>query len=549
MRPSEIGIGAGTDLRCRGWRQEGILRMLENTLANGQSPDDLLIYGGIGRIARDVPSLLAIIDELKGLENDETLVVQSGRAVARMRTFENSPRVILANANLIPRSANPKRFWELSDAGLTMHGQYTAGSWAYIGGQGIVQGTYETFAACATQSFDGTLAGRIVLTAGLGGMGQAQGRAVRMNGGAALIADVSEATMRSRLRSGAVDVIAEDLDGAWSMVRQAASDRQPTVVGLVANAADVAEVLLSTNRLPDIATDQTSAHDLLNGYVPSGLDELQASALRGQDPDRYRGLAARTISRHVNALRGMQQAGVTVFEYGNDLRQSAHDVGADGAFDIEGFVPTFIRKEFAVGRGPFRWVCLSGRIADQARLDDLARELFPDDRRLIRWLDHARTEAPIEGLPARICWLGHGDRERMALAINDLVATGELSAPVALTRDHLDSGSCAYPTRETEAMPDGSGEVADWPYLNALLNASGGADLVAIHQNAGIVGGSASAGMTVVCDGSELSRERIKRCLNNDPGIGVVRHASAGVPEARDYLARSPINDLVTAHG
>lgn len=549
MRPSEIGIGVGTKLRCVGWRQEGILRMLENTLANGQNPDTLLIYGGTGRIARDVPSLLAIIDELKRLGDDETLVVQSGRAVARMRTFENSPRVILANANLVPRSATPERFWELSDAGLTMHGQYTAGSWAYIGGQGIVQGTYETFAACAAQSFDGTLAGRIVLTAGLGGMGQAQGRAVRMNGGAALIADASKKTMRSRLASGAVDMIAADLDEAWDLVTEAASGRNATVVGLIANAADVTEALLSTNRLPDIATDQTSAHDLLNGYLPSGFDEDQASALRAENPDRYRRLSAETLTRHINALLGMQSAGVTVFEYGNDLRQSAHDLGVADAFDIMGFVPAFIRKEFAVGRGPFRWVCLSGDVADQERLDDLARELFPEDHRLHRWLDHARTEAPIEGLPARICWLGHGDRERMALAINDLVATGELSAPVALTRDHLDSGSCAYPTRETEAMPDGSGEVADWPYLNALLNASSGADLVAIHQNAGIIGGSASAGMTVVCDGSVLSRERIKRCLNNDPGIGVVRHASAGVPEARAYLAESHLNDLITAHG
>lgn len=549
MRPSEIGVGAGTELRCAGWRQEGILRMLENTLANGQSPDDLLIYGGIGRIARDIPSLFTIIDELKHLADDETLVVQSGRAVARMRTFEKSPRVIIANANLVPRSATPERFWELSDAGLTMHGQYTAGSWAYIGGQGIVQGTFETFAACAAQSFDGTLAGRIVLTAGLGGMGQAQGRAVRMNGGAALIVDGSESTMRSRLESGAVDTIATDLDEAWDLVRAAAAERVATVVGLVANAADVAEDLLATNRLPDIATDQTSAHDLLNGYLPSGLDENEAAALRTQDPQHYRDRSTETLIRHINALLGMQQAGVTVFEYGNDLRQSAHVAGVKNAFDIDGFVPTFIRKEFAVGRGPFRWVCLSGDVADQSRLDDLARELFPNDHRLHRWLDHARTEAPLEGLPARICWLGHGAREQMALAINDLVATGEISAPVALTRDHLDSGSCAYPTRETEAMPDGSGEVADWPYLNAMLNASGGADLVAIHQNAGIIGGSASAGMTIVCDGTESSRERITRCLNNDPGIGVIRHASAGVPEAREYLAQSTLNDLVAAHG
>lgn len=546
MKPSEVGIGVGSRLRCRGWRQEGVLRMLENTLANGQDPDELVIYGGIGRIARDTPALISIMEELQRLGDDETLVVQSGRAVARMRTFENAPRVIVANGNLVPRSATPERFWELSDAGLTMHGQYTAGSWAYIGGQGIVQGTYETFAACARQAFDGTLAGRVVLTAGLGGMGQAQGRAVRMNGGATLLADVSEETMLSRRDSGAVDVIAPDVDQAWSAVSAAAADGQTTVVGLVANAADVAESLLASDRLPDVVTDQTSAHDLLNGYVPSGHDEAAADALRTVDPERYRQLAGETAVRHMRAILGMKAAGVTAFEYGNDLRQSALHLGVEDAFELVGFVPAYIRQEFAVGRGPFRWVCLSGDGADQQKVDDLARELFPGDVRLYRWLEHASTEVPNEGLPARICWLGHGDRAKMALAINELVAQGKLAAPVALTRDHLDSGSCAYPTRETEAMPDGSDEVADWPYLNALLNASGGADLVAIHQNAGIIGGSASAGMTVICDGTDLSRERISRCLDNDPGIGVVRHASAGVSQARSYLADSDITDIIS---
>lgn len=537
---ADVEFGRGSELRCRGWRQEGILRMLENTLANAERPEDLVIYGGIGKAARDWPSLHAIVRELKTLGDDETLVVQSGRPVAVFRTFRNSPRVVVANANLVPRSATRERFGELSDAGLTMHGQYTAGSWAYIGGQGIVQGTFETFGACAADSFGGTLAGRVVLTAGLGGMGQAQAPAIAMNGGVALICEIDPAKIAKR--QGYLDHMARSLDEAWDVCRSAARRGEPYVVALAGNIADVAEELVRRGTLPDVATDQTSAHDLVNGYVPSGLDIDEAMKLRDDDPAGYLARAQETLRRHLVALLAMRHAGVVVFEYGNDLRRAGVEAGVADAFDIPGFVPSYIRPSFAVGRGPFRWVCLSGDPADRDMLDAAARRLFGDDRLLQRWLGEAARVLPVEGLPARICWLGHKARERMALEINRLVRAGEVGAPVAITRDHLDSGSCCYPTRETEAMPDGSDEIADWPYLNAMLNVAGGADLVAIHQNAGIIGGSCSAGMTVVCDGGEDTDERIRRCFENDPGIGVVRYVSAGVPEAVAYLESSGLH-------
>jgi len=534
-----IGLGEGDKLRCKGWPQEGILRMLENTLANAERPEDLIVYGGIGKAARDWPSLRGILLALRELEGDETLVVQSGRAVAVFRTFEHSPRVVIANANLVPRSATPDRFGELRDAGLTMHGQYTAGSWAYIGGQGILQGSFETFASCAEQYFAGSLAGKIVLTAGLGGMGHAQAPAIAMNGGVALICEVDDEKILRRSRY--VDVIADSVEQAWSVCRSAADRRQALVVALPANAADVAEQLIKRGTLPDIATDQTSAHDLSGGYLPSGVTVAEAADLRLNNPHSYHVQVTKTLLRHVRALRSMQQAGVITFEYGNDIRRSALELGMGDAFGIPGFVPLFTRPSFAHGRGPFRWVCLSGIPEDLETLDAAARQLFPHDERLLRWLAEAPQVVPIEGLPARVCWLGHGDREAMALEINRLVASGRVNAPVAITRDHLDSGSCCYPTRETEAMPDGSDEIADWPYLNAMLNVAGGADLVAVHQNAGIIGGSCSAGMTFICDGSPSAAERIRRCFETDPGIGVVRHASAGVPEAVEYLKTSGI--------
>lgn len=538
MKPI-IGLGEGDKLRCKGWPQEGILRMLENTLANAERPEDLIVYGGIGKAARDWPSLRGILLALRELEGDETLVVQSGRAVAVFRTFEHSPRVVIANANLVPRSATPDRFGELRDAGLTMHGQYTAGSWAYIGGQGILQGSFETFASCAEQYFAGSLAGKIVLTAGLGGMGHAQAPAIAMNGGVALICEVDEEKILRRSRY--VDVIADSVEQAWSVCRSAADRRQALVVALPANAADVAEQLIKRGTLPDIATDQTSAHDLSGGYLPSGVTVAEAADLRLNNPHSYHVQVTKTLLRHVRALRSMQQAGVITFEYGNDIRRSALELGMGDAFEIPGFVPLFTRPSFAHGRGPFRWVCLSGIPEDLETLDAAARQLFPHDELLLRWLAEAPQVVPIEGLPARVCWLGHGDREAMALEINRLVASGRVNAPIAITRDHLDSGSCCYPTRETEGMPDGSDEIADWPYLNAMLNVAGGADLVAVHQNAGIIGGSCSAGMTFICDGSPSAAERIRRCFETDPGIGVVRHASAGVREAVEYLKTSGI--------
>jgi urocanate hydratase len=516
--------------------------MLENTLANAERPDELIIYGGTGKAARDWAGYHAIVAALRDLGDDQTLVVQSGRPVAVFRTFENSPRVVIANANLVPRAATRERFEQLRDAGLTMHGQYTAGSWAYIGSQGIVQGTYEAFGSCAQQAFGGTLAGRIALTAGLGGMSSAQGPAVRMNGGVALICEVDEERISRRLGTGHVDKVAADLNEAWALARSHADTGTAYCIALCANAADVAEEMLARGMTPDIATDQTSAHDLLRGYRPSGLGTDEAAELRATDPDTYLRRAEETVARHARAMLGLRERGAVVFEYGNDLRRAAQQAGVTEAFDIPGFVPLFIRSDFAVGRGPFRWVCLSGEVADRDVLDAAARRLFPKDERLQRWLEQAPYQVPVEGLPARICWLGYGAREAMAAEINRLVRTGEVSAPVAITRDHLDSGSCAYPTRETEDMPDGSGEVADWVYLNAMLNAAGGADLVAVHQNAGVIGGSASAGMTVVCDGSTDTDERIARCFDSDPGIGVVRHAEAGVPEAVDFLPHSGIN-------
>ena len=542
---NRIVSATGSQLRCKGWRQEGILRMLENTLANAERQEDLVIYGGIGKAARDWPSLHGIVDELKQLEEHESLIVQSGRAVAVMRTTVAAPMVLIANANVVPRAATPEQFFALSDAGLTMHGQYTAGSWAYIGGQGIVQGTFETFAAAAERHFGGDLTGRIVFTAGIGGMGQAQGRAVRMNDGVALIADVDADRIRDRIDTGAVDELAASIPAAWERAAKAAAMHTPLVVAVAANAADVAEWLLAEGRIPDLATDQTSAHDLLRGYVPSGHDAASAAVLRDTDPERYRELSALTLTRHVDALLGLAKAGSVVFEYGNDLRMAAQRIGHTHAMDIPGFVPEFIRPSFAVGRGPFRWVCLSGELADRDVLDTAARALFPTDQKLATWLEKAGGETPVEGLPARICWLGHGQRALMAARINELVASGELAGPVAITRDHLDSGSCAYPTRETELMPDGSDAIADWPYLNAMLNVAGGADLVAVHQNAGVIGGSASAGMTVVLDGSELSAQRAAICFENDPAIGVIRHLTAGVPESAAYLPTSGINAVV----
>lgn len=532
---------SGTEVRCRGWRQEGILRMLENTLANAERPSELIVYGGTGKLARSWESYERIVRSLEQLADDETLVVQSGHPVAIFRTFEQSPRVLIANANLVPRWATQPEFDRLGALGLTMHGQYTAGSWAYIGSQGILQGTFETFAACARAHFSGSLAGRVVCTAGLGGMSSAQPLGVTMNGGVALIAEVDRTKIDQRLRSGHIDEAYDGVAAALARCLEAAARRQPLAVAVPANAVEVLEAIVASEFVPDVVTDQTSAHDLLRGYIPIGLDAAGASSLRDTDPETYRSRSRETVARHLAAMLTLRSRGSIVFEYGNDLRQAGREAGFERAFDIPGFVPLFVRPSFAVGRGPFRWVVLSGATADRDRIDDLAVGLFPADAALQRWIAGVRARPMTEGLPARVCWLGHGDRARMALAINALVRSGAVTAPVAITRDHLDAGSCAYPTRETEAMPDGSDAIADWPYLNALLNASCGADLVAIHQNAGSIGGSVSAGMTLICDGTASTDERIERTFDADPGIGVVRHASAGIPEAERYLETSGI--------
>ena len=536
-----IEPAVGNTLRCKGWRQEGILRMLENTLANAESPEKLIVYGSTGQAARDWESYHTIVSALKQLGDDETLAVQSGKPVAIFRTFNNSPRVVLANSNLVPRYATPTEFERLRQAGLIIHGQYTAASWAYIGSQGIMQGTYETFGACAKRYFDGDLAGRIVLTGGLGGMGSAQAPAVSMNGGVVLVVEIDPKRIQKRLQTKHIDESYDDFQTAWRRCRKAADAREPLAVALNANAADVMETVAQSGDLPDCITDQTSAHDLLRGYIPSKLSVEAAAVLREKDPNAYLRRSEETVVRHLSAMLKLQEQGIVAFEYGNNLRGAALECGMENAFDMPGFVPLFIRPSFAHGRGPVRWVLLSGKVEDQAVVDQAARDLFPEDELLQRWLKLAPKWVPLEGLPARTCWLGYGDRRKMVTRINEMVHSGKISAPVAITRDHLDSGACAFPRRENEKMPDGSDMIADWPYLNALLNTSAGADLVAIHQNGGDIGGSVSAGMTVICDGSDETTERIARVFDCDPGIGIVRHADAGVPEAVEFLATSGI--------
>jgi len=538
---NEIAAKTGTDIRCKGWRQEGILRMMENTVANGENPDALIIYGSTGQAARDWPSYHAISDLLQMLAEDETLVVQSGKPVAVFRSHPGAPRVLSATSNLVPRHATREEFDRLRAEGLTIHGQYTAASWAYIGSQGIMQGTYETFGACAKRFLDGNFRGRIAVSGGLGGMGSAQPPGVSMNGGVALIAEIDPARISRRLDTGHLDQAFDSLDEAWTQCREQAERGEPGAYAVLANAADVCEHFAQADDKPDCVTDQTSAHNLLHGYVPSGLTIEEARALRESDPDDYLERSTETVKRHVRALLALQSQGVPVFEYGNDLRGAAFDNGVEDAFDVPSFMPLFIRPSFARGRGPVRWVLLSGDVADQRAADEAAMALFPDDELLQTWLRLAPQRVPIEGLPARTCWLEYGARRLMMRKLNDMVASGAITAPVAVTRDHLDTGACAFPRRETEGMPDGSDAIGDWPYLNAMLNVAGGADLVAIHQNGGDIGGSISAGMTVILDGSDETAERVDRVFTTDPGIGVVRHADAGVSDAVAYLEQSDI--------
>ena len=525
----------GSTRTCRGWIQEAALRMLMNNLDPevAERPDDLVVYGGTGRAARDWASFDAICRTLTTLGDDETLLVQSGRPVGVFRTHPDAPRVLIANANLVGRWATWDVFRELERKGLTMYGQMTAGSWIYIGTQGILQGTYETFGAVARRHFGGTLAGRLVVTGGLGGMGGAQPLAATMNGGVCLAVEVDPARVRRRLETRYLDRATESLDEALAWCAEATAQGTALSVGVVGNCAQVLPEI-ARRRVPvDVLTDQTSAHDTLNGYVPAGITLEEARALRTADPAEYVRKAVASIVTHVDAMLALQAAGAVTFDYGNNIRTVARDAGLERAFDIPGFVPEYIRPLFCEGKGPFRWVALSGDPKDLARTDQLVLDLFPEQEHLRRWITLARERVAFQGLPARICWLGQGERARFGVALNDLVARGEVSAPIVIGRDHLDTGSVASPFRETEAMRDGSDAIADWAILNALLNTASGASWVSFHHGGGVgIGNSLHAGQVIVADGTPAAARRLERVLTNDPGIGVARHADAGYPEA-----------------
>ena len=521
------------------------MRMLMNNLDPevAERPQDLVVYGGSGRAARSWPAFDAIVRTLKRLKNDETLVVQSGKPVAVFASHEAAPRVLIANALLVPAWANWETFRELEAQGLTMYGQMTAGSWIYIGTQGILQGTYETFAALADKHFGGSLRGRIVLTAGLGGMGGAQPLAVTMNGGVAICVDVDPERIRRRLEGRYCDTEAPSLDQALGQAQAAAAKGQALSIAVLGNAAEVFPELLRRGAAIDVVTDQTSAHDALNGYVPAGISLEGANELREQDPEQYEKRSLESIAAHVEAMNGFQRRGAVVFDYGNNIRMQARKAGVEDAFAFPGFIPAYIRPLFCEGKGPFRWAALSGDAADIAKLDDALLETFPNNGRLARWIQMARERVKFQGLPARICWLGYGERREFGLRMNHMVKRGELAAPIVIGRDHLDCGSVASPYRETEAMKDGSDAIADWPILNALLNAVGGAHWVSVHHGGGVgIGYSLHAGMVVVADGSADSEARLNRVLTTDPGIGIVRHADAGYDEARAAAERHGID-------
>ena len=542
--PRVVTAPRGRDISCKGWQQEAALRMLMNNLDAevAERPQDLVVYGGTGRAARSWGAFDAIVAALRALEGDETLLVQSGKPVGVFRTHASAPRVLIANSNLVGRWATWEKFRELERLGLTMYGQMTAGSWIYIGTQGILQGTYETFGAVARTHFGGSLNGRLVLTAGLGGMGGAQPLAATMNGAAFLGIDVDESRIDKRLATGYIDRKTSDLDEALDWTRQARETRTPLSVGLVGNAAEVLPELARRGVTPDVLTDQTSAHDTLNGYVPAGLSLEGAAELRDAAPDEYVARATASVVSHVRAMLEMQRRGAVTFDYGNNIRTVAFDAGVRDAFAFPGFVPEYVRPLFCAGKGPFRWVALSGDAADIHRTDDLVLELFPHDAHLRRWITMAREKVHFQGLPARICWLGQGERARFGMGLNDLVASGELSAPIVIGRDHLDTGSVASPFRETEAMKDGSDAIADWAILNALLNVASGASWVSFHHGGGVgIGNSLHAGQVIVADGTPEMRVRLERVLTNDPGIGVARHADAGYVRAVETAAREGI--------
>jgi urocanate hydratase len=525
----------GTSLSCKGWPQEAALRMLMNNLDPdvAERPDDLVVYGGSGKAARNWPAFDAIVRSLRSLEHDETLLVQSGKPVGIFQTHPGAPRVLIANSLLVPAWANWETFRDLEDRGLTMFGQMTAGSWIYIGSQGIVQGTYETLSAVARRHFGGSLSGKLVVTAGLGGMGGAQPLAAVMTGAAALVIEVDGSRIQRRLDTKYLDEATDDLDEALARVARWTREGIAKSIGVRGNAADVLPALVARGVTPDVLTDQTSAHDALNGYVPNGLTFDEATRLRERQPQEYVARSMAAMAEHVRAMLALRQRGAVTFDYGNNIRAQARQAGVANAFDIPGFVPEYIRPLFCEGKGPFRWAALSGDPEDIRVTDEAALEMFGYDEALVRWIHLARERVAFQGLPARILWLGYGDRARFGLRINELVRDGRIKAPIVIGRDHLDAGSVASPNRETEGMLDGSDAIADWPVLNALLNASSGATWVSVHHGGGVgIGYSLHAGMVIVADGSDDADEKLERVLTCDPGIGVMRHADAGYPDA-----------------
>lgn len=532
---TSIKANRGTKLTCKGWTQEAAMRMLMNNLDPevAEDPANLIIYGGNGKAARNWESYEKIIQTLKTLENNETLLIQSGKPVAVFKTYSDAPRVLISNSMIVPKWATWDEFRRLEALGLTMYGQMTAGSWIYIGTQGILQGTYETFSECARKYFNGTLKGKFMLTAGLGGMSGAQPLAATMNGAAFLGVEVNRERAQKRIETGYLDIITDELDEALDRVLKAKEKGEALSVGLIGNAGEILPEIIKKNIIPDVLTDQTSAHDTLNGYIPMGMSYEEALNLRKDNPDKYIKLAKDTIVAHVNAMLEFRRRGTVTFDYGNNIRGEAFDNGVSNAFDIPGFVPEFIRPMFCEGKGPFRWVALSGEPEDIYVTDIAVKEAFPNDRALCNWIDLAQKKVRFQGLPARICWLGYGDRAKLGKIFNDLVASGKIKAPIVIGRDHLDCGSVASPNRETEAMKDGSDAIADWPILNALLNTIGGAGWVSVHHGGGVgIGNSIHAGMVIVADGTKDAEKRLERVLSFDPGMGIVRHADAEYEEA-----------------
>jgi urocanate hydratase len=542
---TRIRAPRGTVLSCKGWQQEAAMRMLMNNLDEevAERPQDLVVYGGTGKAARNWDCYHAIVRSLKSLENDSTLLVQSGKPVGVFKTHEYAPRVLIANSNLVGHFSNWEKFNELERAGLMMYGQMTAGSWIYIGSQGIVQGTYETFNAAGDKHFGGDLSGKLIVSGGMGGMGGAQPLAATMTGAAFLGIDVDPERIKKRLKTGYCDFLVTTLDEALRILKNAVRKKENVSVGLVGNCADVIPELAERGVVPDILTDQTSAHDPLNGYVPNGMTLEDALDLRKRDPQAYQERSLDAMARHVEGMLRLQKMGAVTFDYGNNIRTFAFQRGVKNAYDFPGFVPAYIRPLFCEGRGPFRWAALSGEASDIAVTDDLVLELFPENKSLRRWIDLARKRIKFQGLPARICWLGYGERAQFGLAINDLVKKGTIKAPIVIGRDHLDCGSVASPFRETESMKDGSDAIADWPLLNALINTAAGASWVSIHNGGGVgIGYSLHAGQVTVADGTDMMAKRIERVLTTDPGMGVIRHVDAGYDEAKQFAKDKNVN-------